>query len=782
MAGRVFGMDVKRIEDPRLLTGHGRYVDDFHLPGMVQAAFVRSSHAHALVKGIDAARATALPGVIAVWRLGDFGAEYSKKPLAVTIPHPMLKQPFTQTPLATDEVCFVGEPIAIVLAESRYIAEDAVAMIEVDYEPLPAVSDCLAALAPDAPRVHRNSPDNVVGRVRANFGDVEAAFANAPHVFKETHRQHRGGPHSMETRGVLASYDGATDLLTVWNSTQSPYNARRFLAAHLGRDEHKVRVIAPDVGGGFGPKAAYYAEDVAIPLAAMKLGRPVKWIEDRREHFLTTNQQRDSIWRMEVAADDRGKVLGVRGHVTVDNGAYVPYGILLAISSLGPLPGPYALPALDVTVESVFTNAVATSPVRGAGRPNAAYTLERLMDLVARELKLDRADVRRRNFVQRDQFPYATGMKARDGSPVSYDSGDYGAVLDKALALADYANFPQRQAAARAEGRWLGIGVSSCNEDTGMGPYEGATVRVTREGKILVQTGAAAQGQGLHTILAQIAAEALGVELDQVTVESADTANFPLGVATVGSRVAVTAGSSAHLAAMEVRAKALKLAAATLEVAEQDLVIEKGVVHPVGVPDMKVTLAELAAKLISVLAVPVPKGFAPGLEATSYYSAVQPAYASGSQAVEVEIDVETGAVELLRYSVAHDCGTLINPGLVDGQILGGVVHGIGNALFERMIYDESGQPLTTNYGEYLLPTATEVPRIALAHHETPSPLNPLGIKGAGEGGTIPAAAAIVSAVENALEPLGLRLTDHPLSPQRLLELIDAARTKPGAAA
>lgn len=782
MAGRVFGQDVQRIEDPRLLTGRGRYVDDIHLPGMLQAAFLRSSHAHALIKSIDPRRALALEGVHAVWRLADFGPAYAAKPMPLTIPHPMLKQPITQYPLATDEVCYVGEPIAIVIADDRYIAEDAVGMIEVDYEPLPAVADCLAASAPGAPRVHKNSPDNLVGRLRANFGAVESAFATAPHVFKETNRQHRGGPHSMETRGVIASYDGMDDLLTAWISTQSPYNTRRFLGFYLGRDEHRIRVVAPDVGGGFGPKAAFYPEDIVVSLAALKLGRPVKWIEDRREHFLATTQQRDSIWQMEVAADKDGKLLGVRGHVTLDNGAYVPYGLLLAITSIAPLPGPYALPALDVTIDTVFTNAMSTSPVRGAGRPYAAYTLERLMDRVARELKLDRAEVRRRNFVRPDQFPYPTGMKARDGSPVTYDSGDYGAALDKALALGDYRGFPERQAAARGQGRWLGIGVASCNEDTGMGPYEGATVRVTRDGKILVETGAAAQGQGLHTILAQVAAEALGVDIAEVTVSSGDTANFPLGVGTVGSRVAVNAGSSAHLAAMEVRAKALKLAAATLEVAEQDLVIENGVVHPVGVPDMKVSLAELASKLISVLAMPVPKGFAPGLEATSYYTATQPTYANGSQVIEVEVDIETGGVELLRYSVAHDCGTLINPGLVDGQILGGIVHGIGNAIFERMIYDEGGQPLTTNYGEYLLPLATEVPRIAIAHLETPSPLNPLGIKGAGEGGTIPAAAGIISAIEHALEPLGVRLTDHPIDPQRLLELIDAARAKRGAAA
>lgn len=782
MAGRYFGMDVQRIEDPRLLTGHGRYIDDIHLPGMLHAAFLRSSNAHALITSIDMSRAKALPGVHAIYRLADFGKAYSKKRMAVTIPSPMLKQPITQFPLAPEEVCYVGEAIVIVIADSRYIAEDAVGLIEVDYEPLPAVADCVAALEADAPRAHKDSPDNLVGRLRVNFGEVDKVFASAPHVFKETYRQHRGCPHSMECRGVVASYDPAADQLTAWISTQSPYNTRRFLAGHLGRDEHRVRVIAPDVGGGFGPKAAFYPEDIVVPLAAMKIGRPVKWVEDRREHFLVTNQQRDQVWNMEVAADKDGKVLGIRGHVTHDNGAYVPYGLLLGMTSLAPFPGPYALPSLDVTLDSVFTNAVPTSPIRGAGRPNAAFTLERLMDLVARELKLDPAEVRRRNLVKADQFPYATGMKARDGSPITYDSGNYIGTLEKAIELGDYAGFPARQAVARREGRWLGIGIVSCNEDTGIGPYEGATVRVSREGKVAVLTGAATQGQGLHTILAQVAAEALGVEIANVTVDSADTANFPLGIGTVGSRVTATAGPSVHLAARQVREKALRLAALQLEVAEQDLVIENGIIHPVGVPDMKVSLGELAGRLAGALGAPMPPGFEPGLEATAYYRAAQQPFANGSQVIEVEIDIETGGVKLLRYSVAHDCGTLINPGLVDGQIIGGVAHGIGNALFERMIYDAGGQPLTTNFGEYLLPLATEVPRIAIAHLETPSPLNPLGVKGAGEGGTIPAAAGVIAAIENALQPLDVRIVEHPLSPQRLLELIDEARAKRSEAA
>ena len=773
MGVRYTGASVRRVEDPRLISGRGRYVDDIVLPGMLHAAFVRSAHAHARIRGIDVSEAVALPGVHGVFTLADFGPAFADKRMALTFPSPLFKQAITQYPLARDEVCYVGEPIAIVVADSRYIAEDAVALVMVDYDPLPAVIDCEAALD-GGPPAHFGASDNLVATLKGQFGDAVAAFANAPHVFKQRYELHRGGCHSMECRGVIARRESLDDMLTMWSSTQSPYPVRKFLSLYLDRDENRTRVIAPDVGGGFGPKAAVYPEEIVVCLAAMKLGRPVKWIEDRREHFVATTQQRNQVWELEVAAQADGKILGIRGRAVHDHGAYSPYGLLLALTSLGPFPGPYALPALDLTLHVVHTNATPTSPIRGAGRPYAAFVIERLVDLVALGIGMDPAEVRRRNYVTKAQMPYATGMKYRDGSPISYDSGDYAACLEKALALSGYADFPARQAQARSEERHLGIGIASYIEDTGVGPFEGALVRVMPNGKVLILTGAASQGQGHATVLAQICADALGVDITNVAVEAADTGKFPLGIGTIGSRIAVTAGSSVFEAAQTVRQKALSLAVDALEVDAQDLVIEDGVIRVAGVPDLKLSLGEAAQRLAGVPGMPIPAGLSPGLEATAYHPAGKTAYANGTNVAEVEVDIDTGAVTLLRYSVGHDCGTLLNPKLVDGQIIGGVVHGIGNALFERMVYDAEGQPLTMNYGEYLLPLATEMPPIAVAHLETPSPLNPLGVKGAGEGGTIPAAAAVIAAIENALAHLNVRVTSHPVSPQDIVELIERA--------
>ena len=776
MGARNFGAEVKRVEDPRLLSGRGRYVDDVRLPGMLEAAFVRSSEAHAAIRGIDASAARALPGVVAVLTLPDLGAACAGRRMVQPSPSPAIRQNITQFPLAHDEVCYVGEAIALVVAESRYVAEDAAQLVEVDYEPLPAVVDLKAARAADAPKVHRGAADNLVATLAWRFGDIGAAFANAAHVFRETYVQHRGAPHSMECRGVVASYDAPTDQLTLWSATQAPYMVRRLLAQYLEREEATIRVIAPDVGGGFGPKAAHYPEEVVLAAAALELARPVTWIEDRREHFLCTTQQRDQVWDMELAVAGDGRVLGIRGRVLHENGAYLPYGLVLPFTSLGPLPGPYAIAACDVGLEVLFTNAVPTTPIRGAGRPNAAFALERMMDCVARELRLDPAEVRRRNFVPKDAFPYATGARNPAGAAITYDSGDYEACLDNLLAQCDYGAFPARRDAARAQGRAIGLGIASYNEDTGIAPYEGATVRVSPSGRIVVQTGAASQGQGLATILAQICADQLGVAVDDVLVESGDTGKFPLGLATVGSRIAVTAGSSVHLAAVAVREKALRLAARVLEAAEKDLVIENGSVHVAGVAGMNVGLGDLARQLAGNVSAPLPPGFSPGLEATAYHEVVRSTYASGSNATEVEVDLETGEVRLRNHWVTHDCGRMINPLLVEGQVVGGVVHGFGNALFERMMYArESGQPLTTNFGDYRLPAATELPRIHVEHVETPSPLNPLGVKGAGEGGTIPAIAAVAAAVENALSHLGVRVHEYPIEPERLLALIEAAR-------
>ncbi len=775
MGVRYIGAEVKRLEDPKLIIGRGHYVDDIHLSGMLEVAFVRSSHAHAKISGIDVTAAAAMPGVIAVYTAADFGDSMrSRMPQSSVAP--VIKQPITQYPLAADEVCYVGETIAVVVAERRSLAEDAAAVVAVEYEPLSAMAEFRKALDADAAKAHAAAPDNLVATIRAQFGDVETVFAGAPHVFRETFAQHRGGCHAMECRGIVATFDPIFDQMTVWTSTQAPYLVRRLLAGYLGRDESAIRVAAPDVGGGFGPKAGFYAEEIVLALLAERLRRPVKWIEDRREHFYATTQQRDQFWDVEVAANTDGRILGLRGRCIHDNGAYVPYGVVLPATSLAAFPGPYALACLDIRMDAVFTNMVPSTPVRGAGRPNTAFVLERMADRVARELKIDRAEIRRRSFVRPDQFPYETGMKAQDGSPVSYDSGSYHACLDRIMEKVG-ANFVERQRIARAEGRYLGLGIASYVEDTGLAPFEGVSVRVLPSGYVVLRTGAASQGQGHATVLAQICAEGLGVPIERIKVEAADTGKFALGIATVASRVAVTAGSSAQIAAERVRAKALKAASNMLEAAEQDLVIEDGVVHVAGVPAMKVTLAEIAQRLAGTPGRPMPAGIEPDLAATAYFDARKTPFANGTNAAEVEVDIETGEVKILRYLVVHDCGRLLNPRLVEGQIVGGVVHGIGNALYERMIYDESGQPLTTNYGEYLLPLATEMPQIEVEHIETPSPLNPLGVKGAGEGGTIPAIATIISAIEDALAPFGVRIEEYPLGPERLLDLIDSAKAK-----
>lgn len=772
MAVRYLGAEVQRMEDPRLLTGHGRYVDDISMEGMLHAAFLRAPMAHGKIRSIDTSRALELPGVHRVITHADLGAKYSHR-MNQLYPAPVIEQDKTQYPLAKDEVCYVGEAVAIVVADSRAIAEDALALVDVDYEALPAVVNVLTALDDDAPLAHADTSSNLMGKMRSAFGDIEDSFAKADHVFSAAFMQHRGGCHSMETRGVIARDDPWGDGLTLWTSAQSPYLIRRALATWLGESEERVRVIAPDVGGGFGPKAGFYPEEAAICLAARIMKCPVKWIEDRREHFISTTTQRDQHWDLEVACTAEGKILGLRGKVTHENGAYVPYGILLPNSSLTPLPGAYSIPAIDVQVDIVFTNTVPNSPVRGAGRPCGIYAVERMVQVVSRELGIDPAEVRRRNYVRPEQMPYETGAKLRGGVPCVYDSGDYEALLEKALELSDYDSFKERQAAARAEGRYLGIGVSSCIEDTGMGPYEGTTVRVESSGKVAVRTGAASQGQGHHTMIAMIVAGNLGVKPEDILFESADTAKFSHGIGTIGSRVAANVGPSAHDAAFQVREKALKLAAEVLEASEADLDIEDGVVRVNGAPDVSISLGELAVQLTPMSAGRVPTGFDPVLEATSFDGSSGSPIACGSNVAEVEVDPGTGEVRVLRYSVAHDCGVMINPKVVHGQIVGGVVHGIGNALFERMIYDDQGQPLTMNYGEYLLPLASEMPRVDVTHMETPSPLNSLGVKGAGEGGTIPAAAAIVAAIENALTEFGVEIDYYPVEPQKLTELIDA---------
>lgn len=775
MTRRYFGAQVMRLEDPRLLTGGGQYVDDIVIPGTLQAGFVRSIHAHAKINSIDMTAARDLPGVIAVYTLDDLGPPFSEQRMPQVYPNPNIIQSVTAFVLAKDEVNYVGHPVVMVVADSRAIAEDAAALVKIEYQPLAPIVDCGKALADDAPMAHEGLTSNLAAQVEAKFGDIDAAFKNAKHVLKTEFHQHRGGCHSMEGRGVLAEYNERDGGFTIYSSAQAPYMVRHWVAEFFGLDDNNVRVIAPDVGGGFGPKAGLYPEDFLIPLAARMLGRPVKWIEDRREHFITMNQQGDQVWSLEVAVEDDGRLLGVRGRAICDMGAHAAYGLLLPMTSVFPLPGPYDFEALDVELDCVLTNTTSKSPVRGAGRPNAAYAIERVMEVIARELKLDPAQVRKTNFVKKEQFPFEPGTKLPNGTPVVYDSGDYHGCLDKVIELADYDGFRERQAQAREQGRYLGIGMASCIEDTGMGPFEGVTVRVLASGQVVLQTGAASQGQGHETVFSQIVADELGVDVNDIIYGSADTGKFPIGIGTGASRVIANAGPAARDAAVKVRAKALEMAAVLFETQADELEIEDGIVKAKDPErNLQIPLGEVAGRLAPRMGALIPGGMEPGLDATSYKSSDAVPHASGSAMVEVEVDIGTGDVKLLKYSASHDCGNMINPLLVDGQIIGGVIHGIGNALFERMVYDDAGQPLSTNYGEYLLPIATEMPPIEIAHLQNPSPFNELGVKGAGEGGTIPAANAIVAAIENALEPFGVVIDAYPIEPPRLCELIDAA--------
>ena len=775
MAWKVFGSRVARLEDPALLTGRGRFVDDIVLPEMLHAAFVRSPHPHAAIRGIDKAAALALPGVRAVLTLDDLRPHLANERMVVGLPSSAYKQDLNRPALAGDEVVHGGEPVAAVVADSRYVAEDAATLVEVDYDPLPSVSDCRAALASGAPTVHRASPHNLLAEFAMAFGDVDAAFQSAPHVFRESLWMHRGGSHSIECRGSVGNYDRYEDRLTLWCSTQMPHAAMRTMIDMLGWDESRVRVVTPDVGGGFGPKLVFYPEDVTVALASIILGRPVKWIEDRREHFVATTQERDQYLDVEIAVDNDARILGIRGEIVHDHGAYTARGVNLPYNAAETIPLPYVVPAFRMNVKAALTSKVPVTPVRGAGHPQGVFAMERMLDRVARELGLDRAEVRRRNLIPGDRMPYTQPLKTRGGMPVLLDSGDYPKCQQSALDAAGWDGFPARQKAARAENRHIGIGVANYVKGTGRGPFEGATVRIGPSGKILVYSGAAAMGQSTRTMLAQIVAEQIGGAMSNIEVVCGDTSTIANGLGGSNSRQTVMAGSSAHLAAKRVREKLLKVAAQMLEAAEEDLEIEGRDIRLKGVPNVKISLGQAANAVAGTPGFALPPGIEPGMEATEQLVIDNMAFANGTTVAEVEVDIETGRVEILNFVLAHDSGVIVNPTIVDGQVIGGAAHGIGNALFEWMGYDESGQPLTTNLGEYLLISSTEMPHIRLIHHETPSPLNPLGVKGVGECGTVPAPAAIVAAIEDALSPFGVHLARAPVMPADIVAAIEVAR-------
>jgi aerobic carbon-monoxide dehydrogenase large subunit len=774
MGARQFGARVTRVEDPALLTGRARFVDDIKLPGMLHGCFVRSPHPHARIRTIDTAAALAMPGVHAVLTARDMPGRLASEPIPTPVPNPAITAMRTQRALAGEEVCYVGEAVALVVAANRYVAEDAAAAVAVDFERLDAVSDCRAGLADGAARSHGDLASNVAAVAQMSYGDVDAAFACAAHVFEEEIFQHRGAAMTLETRAVLANHDHVSDVLTVWSATQTPHLCQRTVADLLERELPSVRVIAPFVGGGFGTKAPFYSEEIVVPVAAMKLCRPVKWIEDRREHFLSATMERDQYWTVAIAVDRDGRILGLRGAMIHDSGAYLPWGIIAPYIASTTFPGPYVVPAFRFESRAVLTNRVPTTVVRGAGRPQAVFAMERLMDRAARELAIDRAELRRRNMIAPQQMPYNAGLVFRDGKPLVYASGDFPRSQARALALADYNGFQARQKSARADGRYIGIGIANYVEGTGLGPFEGATVRILPSGRVAVATGATTQGQGTPTMLSQIVADGLGCRIEDIVVTAGDTDAISQGVGAFASRQAINAGNAASIAAETVRAQVIALAARTLGVPETEIDVDEGRAVAQGGNKPILTFGELARLAQGMPGFSLSPGQKPGLEHTAYFTPPQASYCNGTHVAMVEVDPMTGGVTILDYVVAHDSGNVINPMIVDGQVQGGVAHGIGNALFEFMKYDADAQPLTTTFADYLLPMAGDVPSCVIEHVETPNPLNPLGVKGAGEGGTIPAPAAIVAAIEDALSPFGVHFAEMPLTPDRIVAALNAA--------
>ena len=745
------------MEDARLLRGRGRYVDDIVLPRMLVATFVRSPHAHAVVTGVDTAVAGALPGVAAVLTGGDLAR--MARPLAPRF----TGDGFTPTAwpaLAHERVQFCGEAVAAVVAADAYTAADARDLVDVNYDPLPAVAGIDAALARDA----------VLYRRRHCHGDVEATFASAPVVLRETFEHGRCAASPLEPRGLIADWDG--DVLTVWASTQTPTILRTALAGVLDLAITRVRVVTPDVGGGFGLKMHVFPEDVTVAAVARQLGRPVKWTEQRRENLGVTAQARQQRMEVALAATADGRVLALRARVLSDGGAYHVYPLTGALEALGSatiLPGPYLTPAYAYDVVTLATNKPPLGAYRGVGMTMGAFVMERLLDLLAERIALDPAEVRRRNLIPRDAYPFMSA------SGMTYDSGDYPKALEQALAFADYERLRAAQAESRGHRRRLGVGIACYTEYTGMGAEvfrrrgmddvpgsEAATVTMDSDGSVRCATSFPSQGQGHATAISQVVADRLGVPLECVRVEPVDTRSAPIGSGTFGSRGAVSIGGSVQAAADRVRDKLLALAASRLEAAGPDVVLEDGRAFVRGFPDRALAVAELARLAYSLPLGGLPEDLTPGLHATVYFDPPGPTFSGAVHVAVVEVDEETGRVAIVRYVVVEDCGPLLNPMLVDGQIHGAVAQGIGEALLEALVYDDTGQLHTGTLMDYALPRATDAPAFEVGHLETASPRMPGGLKGMGEGGTIGAPAAIANAVADALRDAGVRVTGLPL--------------------
>ncbi len=775
MGAKYFGAAVKRREDPRFLRGEGRFIDDVIVPGMFHAAFLRSPHAHARIVRIVTAAAAAAPGVARVLTFKDLERWMKPLPLFGAVPPGLgavVKFDIRQAPqwaLCRDRARYVGEIVAMVVADSPERAEDAVELIEVEWDLLPPVVDMTRATEPGVPLLHPEWGSNVGVGFTHSIGDADSAFAQADVTVAETFHIQRYVGMPLEARGVVAMWDRRDGSMTTWNSTQVSHFVQQGLTGALGLPPHKIRVIAPDLGGGFGTKASGYAEDALVPIAALALGRPVKWIESRREHMSGAAHARHQIHAISLAATGDGTILAVRDRIWLDLGAYNVWGVVLPYNTVAHLIGPHRIKSMRVDVQAVVTNKTPNAPYRGAGRPETVFAMDRIVDCLARELRMDPAEIRRRNYIRPDELPYDFGMPYRDGNPLVYDTGDFPDALEKALETAGYRQFRAEQSLLRARGVHRGIGISGYVEGTAIGPFEGATVKLDLAGRVIVATGAINSGQGHETSFAQIAADALGVPLDWVTVIGGDTAAVPFGVGTFASRSAVTAGNSIADACREVRTKLTRAAAVLLEAGPDDIEIDDGRVFVKGSPGSAVDLARVIQASIPTFAKP---GVAsPDFEATAYHHVPTVTYASAVHVAQVEVDVATGRVTLLRYIVAHDCGRVINPTIVEGQVHGGVAQGVGGALFEEMVYDEAGQLLTGSLMDYAVPKAEDLPLIETVHLEFPSPRNPLGVKGLGEGGAISPPAAIANAIEDALAPFGVRITETPVTAARIVALL-----------
>jgi len=778
---RVFGSGIKRREDPRLLTGAARYTADMTLPGQLYAAILRSPHGHARIRKIDTAAAKAAPGVVAAFTGADTEGVLQTIPCAWLVPNSDLKTaPYP--PLAKGVVRYVGDSVAVVVAESPQQAADAVDLIEVDYEPLPATIDPEQAVKPGAPQLHQEAANNIAFHWTVAGGDVDAAFKNADVVVRDRIIQQRLIPTAMETRGALAHYVPATGELTLWNTTQNPHIVRFIMSLVCGIPEDRLRVIAPEVGGGFGSKIPQIPGDFITVFCSMKLGRPVKWIETRSENYQSTTHGRDHVQDVEMAATKDGKILGLRCTVWAGMGAYLSTaapGIPTILHGLM-LSGPYQIGAVKEDVYGVYTNTTPVEAYRGAGRPEATFMLERVIDRLADELKMDPADIRKRNLIP----PFDNGHDVVTG--LKYDSGNYQGALDKVLGHVDYAGLRKEQAEARKKGRYLGIGVGLYVEICGLGPsqvagavgfqgglWESAIVRFHPSGKAHVFIGSSPHGQGEETTFAQIVADELGVSVGDVKIVHGDTENTPMGWGTYGSRTTAVSGAALAVATRKIKEKAKLLTSHLLEAAVEDIDYANGKFFVRGFPDKHKTIQDIA--LMANVAWNMPQGMEPGLEATTFYDPPNFVYPFGAHVAVVEVDPETGVIQLKRYVAVDDCGHQINPMIVEGQVHGGVVQGIGQALWEHAVYADNGQLLTGSLADYAIPRADVLPDIEVLSTVTPSPHHPLGVKGIGEAGTIVSTCTVYNAVIDALEPFGVPSIQMPLTPERVFAAISSNR-------